>query len=112
MQLEKIEKDGRLKINWPAFISFFNATLQLHGSVIPELKYITKGKKAQVQRIVKELGTKQALIDTQGCILVGKALLPGHVYSSRSTLEALMQRLKERPEGDMIHLTVELKMKE
>ena len=52
-----------LKINWPAFISFFNATLRLHGSVIPELKYITKGKKAQVQRIVKELGTKQALID-------------------------------------------------
>ena len=31
--------------------------------MIPELKYITKGKKAQVQRIVKELGTKQALID-------------------------------------------------
>ena len=52
-----------LKINWTAFISFFNATLRLHGSVIPELKYITKGKKAQVQRIVKELGTKQALID-------------------------------------------------
>ena len=63
MQLENSKKMEDLKINWPAFISFFNATLQLHGSVIPELKYITKGKKAQVQRIVKELGTKQALID-------------------------------------------------
>ena len=45
--------------------------------------------------------------DSSGCILVGKALLPGHVYTSRSTLERLMQRLKERPEGEVIHLTVE-----
>ena len=45
-------------------------------------------------------------IDTQGCILVGKALLPGHVYSSRSTLERLMQQLSQRPEGEMIHITI------
>ena len=35
--------------------------------------------------------------DSSGCILLGRALLPGHVYNSRSTLEKLMQRLKERP---------------
>ena len=45
-------------------------------------------------------------IDTQGCILVGKALLPGHVYSSRSTLERLIIQLKERPEGEPIYMTV------
>ncbi len=44
--------------------------------------------------------------DSSGCILVGKALLTGHVYNSRKTLEALMQRLSERKEGEMIHLTV------
>lgn len=44
--------------------------------------------------------------DSRGCILVGKALLPGHVYTSRSTLEALINRLKERAEGEVIHLTV------
>ena len=44
--------------------------------------------------------------DSSGCILLGRALLPGHVYNSRSTLEKLMQRLKERPEGEAIHITV------
>jgi len=44
--------------------------------------------------------------DTAGCILVGTALQPGHVYNSRRALEALMKRLKERPEGEAIHLTV------
>ena len=45
--------------------------------------------------------------DSSGCILLGRALLPGHVYNSRSTLEKLMQQLKERPEGEAIHITVE-----
>ena len=45
--------------------------------------------------------------DSSGCILLGRALLPGHVYNSRSTLEKLMQRLRERPEGEVIHITVE-----
>ena len=45
--------------------------------------------------------------DSSGCILLGRALLPGHVYNSRSTLEKLMQRLKERPEGEAIHITIE-----
>ena len=52
-----------LKINWTAFIRFYNATLQMNGSAIPTLKIITKGKKAQLQRIVRELGSKQFLID-------------------------------------------------
>ena len=45
--------------------------------------------------------------DSSGCILVGQALVTGHVYNSRSTLEKLMQRLKERPEGEAIHITIE-----
>ena len=45
--------------------------------------------------------------DSAGCILVGRALLPGHVYNSRSTLEKLMTILKERKDGEAIHLTVE-----
>ena len=52
-----------LKIDWPAFTRFYNATLKLHGSAIPPLTVITKGKRVQIQRIVNTLGTKQALVD-------------------------------------------------
>jgi hypothetical protein len=52
-----------LKIDWPAFTRFYNATLKLHGSAIPPLTVITKGKRVQIQRIVNALGTKQALVD-------------------------------------------------
>ena len=52
-----------LKIDWPAFTRFYNATLKLHGSAIPPLTIITKGKRVQIQRIVNALGTKQALVD-------------------------------------------------
>ena len=45
--------------------------------------------------------------DSSGCILLGRALLPGHVYNSRNTLEALMKRISERPEGEAIHITIE-----
>ena len=44
--------------------------------------------------------------DSRGCILVGKALLPGHVYTSRSTLDALMERLRSRNPGEAIYITV------
>lgn len=54
---------AHLKIDWPVFISRFNASLKHYGSAIPELKYISKGKKAQAQRIVNEAGTQQILID-------------------------------------------------
>jgi hypothetical protein len=52
-----------LKIDWPAFTRFYNATLKLHGSAIPPLTVITKGKRVQIQRIVNALGTKQVLVD-------------------------------------------------
>ena len=52
-----------LKIDWPAFIRFFNATMKRNDSIIPPLNYITRGKKAQVQRLIYEFQTKQALID-------------------------------------------------
>ena len=44
--------------------------------------------------------------DSSGCILVGRALLPGHVYNSRSTLEKLMTLLKERKDGEAVHITI------
>ena len=52
-----------LNIDWDAFVHFFNATLRLHNSIIPPLKYVSRGKKAQVQRLVNEFKTKQILVD-------------------------------------------------
>ena len=44
--------------------------------------------------------------DTRGCILVGENRKPGMVLNSRRTLSLLMKRLKERPEGEGIHIEV------
>ena len=44
--------------------------------------------------------------DTAGCILVGQNLVVGKVLNSRSTLEALLKRLGERPEGEAIYIEV------
>ena len=52
-----------LKINWEAFIRFFNATLQLHGSQIRPINYLSKGKKSRVQALVNQWNSKQALVD-------------------------------------------------
>ena len=52
-----------LKINWDAFIRFFNATLRLHGSAIRPITYLSKGKKSRVQSLVNHWNTKQALVD-------------------------------------------------
>jgi len=46
-------------------------------------------------------------LHTKGCILVGQALLDGHVYNSRKTLEKLIWRLRERPEGEGVWITVD-----
>ena len=59
--LTKMKED--LKIDWPSFTRFYNATLQLHKSAIPRLLVITKGKRVQLQRLVNELGSKQPLVD-------------------------------------------------
>ena len=56
-------RNNDLFIDWPAFIEWFNHSLKLYGSKIPPIKYITKGKKSQVQRLVNEIGTKQLLVD-------------------------------------------------
>lgn len=52
-----------LKINWPSFVKWFNLTLEQYNSKCETLKYLTAGKKRQVQRIVNEAGTKKILID-------------------------------------------------
>ncbi len=46
--------------------------------------------------------------DTEGCILVGHASkhYPGRLFDSRVWLRRLMQRLGERPEGEMMWITV------
>ena len=46
--------------------------------------------------------------DTEGCILVGHALAKyrGRLFDSRLWLQRLMKRLAERPEGEMVWITV------
>lgn len=46
--------------------------------------------------------------DTEGCILVGHTLkhYPGRLFDSRQWLQRLMKRLNERPEGEMMWITV------
>ena len=46
--------------------------------------------------------------DTAGCILVGHASrhYPGRLFDSRLWLQRLLKRLSERPEGEMVWLTV------
>jgi len=44
--------------------------------------------------------------DTRGCILVGRNQQVGKVLHSAVTLDALMQRLRDRPEGEGVFLTV------
>ena len=51
-----------LYIDWDAFIAFFNDTLRRFGSNIPRLEFVSKGKKTQVQSLVNEYNTKQALM--------------------------------------------------
>lgn len=45
--------------------------------------------------------------DTEGCILVGENREVGKLLDSRRTLARLMKLLRERPEGEAVHLTVE-----
>jgi len=46
-------------------------------------------------------------LDTRGCILVGENRTVGHVHNSRKALAALIQRMKERPDGEGMWITVE-----
>ena len=61
--LQQASPSEDLKINWEAFIRFFNATLKLHGSNIRPIAYLSKGKKSRVQSLVNHWNTKQALVD-------------------------------------------------
>ena len=61
--LQQASPSEDLKINWEAFIRFFNATLRLHGSNIRPIAYLSKGKKSRVQSLVNHWNTKQALVD-------------------------------------------------
>ena len=52
-----------LKIDWVDFIRYHNEMIDRYKSICPKLRYLTKGKKAQVQRIVNEQGTRQVIYD-------------------------------------------------
>ena len=71
-----------LKIDWPSFIKWFNLTLEQYNSPIERLKYLTKGKKAQLQRIVNEAGTKDILIDAV-VNMASSDLLNGRIKTKR-----------------------------
>jgi hypothetical protein len=75
------QRNNELQIDWPAFINWFNQTLKLYGSNVPPIKYITKGKKSQVQRLVNEVGTKQLLVDAV-VHMCKSDFLNGHVKTS------------------------------
>ncbi len=45
--------------------------------------------------------------DTEGCILVGENREVGKLLDSRRTLARLMKLLRERPEGEAIHITIQ-----
>ena len=51
-----------LRIDWMAFIRFFNDMLRRHGSPIARIEFLSKGKKSRVQSIVNNYNTKQALV--------------------------------------------------
>ena len=51
-----------LKIDWEAFIRFYNDTLCRHGSSIEPIMWLSKGKKSRVQAMVNRWGTKQVLV--------------------------------------------------
>ena len=51
-----------MKIDWPSFVRFFNATLQRHSSSIAPISYLSKGKKSRIQALVNRWGTKQVLV--------------------------------------------------
>ena len=50
-----------LKIDWTAFICFFNSSLSRYGSVIPPIEWLSKGKKSRVQALVNRWNSKKAL---------------------------------------------------
>jgi hypothetical protein len=45
--------------------------------------------------------------DTRGCILVGENKVKGQMFNSSHTLQRLLVRLTDRPDGEPISLTVE-----
>lgn len=55
--------NNNLRVDWPAFVNWFNLTLKQYGSVVPPITYLTKGKRAHLQRIVNQMGTKKVLFD-------------------------------------------------
>ena len=70
-----------LKIEFTKFIIFFNSTLEKYNSKIPRLRYITSGKKRQMQRIVNEAKDKKVLqgaveIMAQSDFLNGRIITP------------------------------------
>ena len=51
-----------LRIDWTAFIRFFNDTLRRRGSHISPIEFLSKGKKSRVQSMVNRWGTKKVLV--------------------------------------------------
>ena len=45
--------------------------------------------------------------DTEGCILLGENREVGKVLDSRRAVARLMKLLRERPDGEAVHITVE-----
>ena len=52
-----------LKIDWDAFLRFFNGLIDTNGSNIAKVPYLSRGMKRNIQMLVYEWNSKGALVD-------------------------------------------------
>ena len=65
LALEKTENSPlrkEIKIDWAAFIRYFNDSLKRYGSVIPRIEWLSKGKKSRVQALVNRWESKKVML--------------------------------------------------
>ena len=65
LALEKKEKSSLrkdIKIDWAAFIRYYNDSLKRYGSVIPRIEWLSKGKKSRVQALVNRWESKKVML--------------------------------------------------
>ena len=55
------DMEDELKIDYEQFMSWVEQTMKRYGSAIPVPKFLSKGKRSQITRLVKEAGSKKLL---------------------------------------------------
>ena len=52
---------GEINVDWKKFTTFFNDALTRYKSVIPPITFISKGKRSQITRLLKQVGSENVL---------------------------------------------------